>query len=60
MSSKLPKNYFLLEVYNIKITNLKCYKLIKKVNEYLLEDTNLLFDVNTEDEALSIAWGNNS
>lgn len=54
--SKLPENYFLLEVDYIKITNKKCYKLIRKINDYLLEDTNLSFDVDTENDALMIAW----
>lgn len=56
MKTKLPENYFLLEVDFIKTTNSKCYKLIRKINNYLLEDTNLLFDVDTENEALVIAW----
>ena len=56
MSSKLPKDYFLLEADYIKITNSKCYKLIRKINNYLLEDTKLAFDVDSENEALEIAW----
>jgi hypothetical protein len=54
--TKLPDNYFLLEVDYIEIVNNKCYKLIRKINDYLLEDTNLSFDVNSEDEALQITW----
>lgn len=56
MQTKLPENYFLMEVDYIKNTNLKCYKLIRKINNYLLEDTNLAFDVDSENEALTIAW----
>jgi hypothetical protein len=54
--TKLPENYFLLKVDFIKTRNNFCYKLLRKVNDYLLEDTNLSFDVNTENEALTLAW----
>ena len=53
---KLKKNYFLLEVNNIQKTNAMTYKLLRKLGQTpALEDTNLVLDVNSEEEAINMA-----
>lgn len=53
---KLKKNYFLLEVNNIQKTNAMTYKLLRKLGQTpTLEDTNLVLDVNSEEEAINMA-----
>ena len=53
---KLRKSYFLHEVNNIQKTNAMTYKLLRKLKRNcVLEDTNLVLDVNSEEEAIKIA-----
>ena len=52
---KIEKEYFLLEEFNILIENELCFKLLRQKHGDILEDTNLRFDVDSEEEAIQIA-----
>ena len=47
--------YFLLEEFNILVQNKLCFKLLRQKHGNILEDTNLRFDVDSEEEAIQIA-----